>query len=335
ADGLADEIAYWDAELSLRGVHAEYMRRRLDPARRREEYPIWLEPVIDARAELCGRRPLRAVDLGSGPLTTLAWGHEHGALVVDAVDPLADEYRKLIERHRVAYPVIPRRGFGETFADVVGRGAADLVYSRNALDHAEDVQRCFEQAAEALTAGGVFALEVFAYEGRREGYNGLHQFDFHCEAGRLHCLHRGQRPALDLGRTGLEPVYVVPPRTLRVPNPGDPPEGIFALFLKGGTAADARRFRALVRKHQLLAYWRTALGPGGSLRQYWTGRWEPELAWHLFPAWIEPLAVEHLAGRLSGPPRALDVASGPVPSLLWAELAGKATVTVVDPIASS
>ncbi len=331
--GLSEEIAYWDEELALRGVHAEYVRRRLDPERRREEYPTWIEGLVKARSQATKRGTLRAIDLGSGPLTTLAWGHEHGQLQVLALDPLADEYGELIARHKIIYPVIPKRGHGEILAEIAGRGAADLIYSRNALDHAEDVQRCFEQVASALKPGGIFALEVFAYEGRRESYSGLHQFDFRCEAGELRCATRHGESALDVARTGLFPVFLTPPRTLRIPEAGDPPEGIFAAFQKDGNQASASALRAGARNAQLLEFWRSVLSPGGALGQYWQGSWQAEQVRYLFPQWIEPLVEKHLLPRLKGPARVLDLACGPVPSLLWAQMDGYASVTAADPIA--
>ena len=194
ATGLADELAYWRRALSGIGESAAFIRRRLDPETRRSEcFPFVAELVAIGRE----RFPrLRVLDVGSGPLSTVAWIAEEGLGEVVAIDPLGAEYVALMEELKIEFPVLPLSGSGEALHELFGPASFELVYSRNALDHAVDPQRCLDEIWRVLVPGGAVSLEVFAYEGARQDYDGLHHFDFACRAGKFVCSDRHGQPAL-------------------------------------------------------------------------------------------------------------------------------------------
>jgi SAM-dependent methyltransferase len=205
-----EELAHWERELSPRAQFPEAMRRRLDPALRRLEWPAWIEPHLETvRGRFQAPRP-RVLEVGSGPLSTLAWGQEAGALDAVAADPLADAYRGLLDRHGIAFPLAPRAVEGEALDRAFDRGSFHLVYARNSLDHVRDVHRCFEAIASVLAPGGRLCVEGPSWEGMRQSYDGLHGFDFSARAGALRCTDRTGRERLDLASLPLRTVALEP-----------------------------------------------------------------------------------------------------------------------------
>lgn len=172
---LESELEFWDEHLAAGRRHA-WMDGVLDPERRRQEFPEVVLPYLE-RLRSRHEGAIRALDVGCGPISPLAWGVDQGLLELTAVDPLADEYIRLLENHGIRYPVVPRRGAGEDLADLFEAESFDLVYSRNALDHAVDVRRCIENATRVLRPGGFLVLEGFVREGTRTHWTGLHQHD--------------------------------------------------------------------------------------------------------------------------------------------------------------
>lgn len=192
--GLPDyqsEVDWWDASLAP-GHRDEWMTRILDRELRQAEFPQLLLPFVEEAAALS--RPVQVLDVGSGPLSPLCWGVDRKLFVATAVDPLAREYARLLECHHIDFPIRPLEGTGEDLRRLFSPGQFDIVYSRNALDHAVDVRRCIEAAAEVLRDGGVLYLEGFVREGTHGRWQGLHQHDLVPENGALiHYDRRGKR----------------------------------------------------------------------------------------------------------------------------------------------
>ncbi len=191
--GLPDyqsEVDWWETVLAP-GGRAEWMTRALDPERRQSEFPKLMLPFVEEAAAVS--RPVQVLDVGSGPLSPLAWGVDRKLFVATAVDPLAREYARILARHGIDFPIRPIEGTGESLRRLFSPGQFDIVYSRNALDHAVDVGRCLESAASVLRDGGVLYLEGFVREGSNNRWHGLHQHDLVPEHGALVHYDRGGR----------------------------------------------------------------------------------------------------------------------------------------------
>jgi SAM-dependent methyltransferase len=200
AEGLAEELAYWRRELSGGGSFDSFIRRRLDPATRRSECFPFVGELVELGRQRFRDTTLRVLDVGSGPLSTVAWIAEEGLGEVVAVDPLGDEYAALLAELGIDFPVVPRAGAGETLRELFEPESFHLVYSRNALDHAAEPQRCLDEIERVLVPGGALSLELFAFEGARQAYDGLHRFDFLTRAGELVCEDREGKACLVVDR---------------------------------------------------------------------------------------------------------------------------------------
>jgi len=214
-DGLAasarEEIGFWERELALEGKHPEVVQRRLDPETRIEEFPPVLLhqviPFVQQTFELEG--PARCVEIGSGPLSTLAHGVEAGLLDLTAVDVLAEAYGELLERTGNGdFPVRPVAGAAETLLDVVPEDECHIAFARNALDHTDDIARSFDSLVRTLLPGGALVLEHHLREGTRQQWSDSHHWDLDVDGGALVATGRsGQRLVLS-ERDDLELVYL-------------------------------------------------------------------------------------------------------------------------------
>lgn len=188
---LQHEIAYWESALA-EGRRDPWMDEAINPLTRRSQFPELLIPCV-----LEMRKPngsVRVLDVGCGPLSPLAWGAEQGLFELTAIDPLARDYVDLLERYGIEYPVKPVKLRGEKLLKHFPASSFDIVYSRNALDHAANVSRCIDQIHGVLKSGGFFFLEGLVCEGTHNRWRGLHDHDLVIMGGQLMHFDRVGRP---------------------------------------------------------------------------------------------------------------------------------------------
>lgn len=173
AAGIPHEVRFWDAWLASRGLQwPEDYARRLDP-----EAP--LEPRAAALgAGLAREGRLRVLDVGAGPVTILGYRLPGVAVSLTATDPLAPHYDAVLDRHGAAPPVRTRFAPAEDLRLFLPANGFDLVHCRNALDHSFDPLRGIGQMLACARVGGAVLLSHFEDEAEREGYAGLHQWNF-------------------------------------------------------------------------------------------------------------------------------------------------------------
>jgi len=222
--GFRSEVEFWERELTLEGEFSEPIRNTLEPHRLEASFPGHLIPLIE---ELKFRfdEPLRALDVGSGPLSLLAHGGREGWFELCCADPLADEYKRLLDRYGHKGTASLTRCYGEEIVERFGEGSFHLVYSANALDHTQSPARVVEAMTRTLKPGGVLAIHVFTREGTFNHFHGLHQHDlFLGKGGELFCESRlwplrrpGRRRSLTAG-LGLEVLsYTEPTEEIKSP----------------------------------------------------------------------------------------------------------------------
>ena len=76
---------------------------------------------------------MRLLEIGSGPVSLLAFGVEQGLFEVTAVDPLASVYDEILSKYGISYPIKPRTGYAERLVKSFGKDSFDIVYSSNSL----------------------------------------------------------------------------------------------------------------------------------------------------------------------------------------------------------
>ncbi len=186
------EIGFWDKELSLKGDYSEPILNRSVPERMINEFPTYTLPVIEALQRKNNAKP-RVLDIGSGPLSMFAYGSHQELIDLVAADPLADQYKELLDKYHytLTYPLV--KVFGEELASRFGEQSFDIVWIHNALDHSRDPQIVLKQMVKVLKPGGYLYVQGWSKEGTAEGWYGLHQHDIYLAPGnRLICESRIQ-----------------------------------------------------------------------------------------------------------------------------------------------
>jgi SAM-dependent methyltransferase len=125
----------------------------------------------------------KIIDVGAGPLTSVGKEWKGHKLEVTAVDPLAEEFSSLLLKYNVVAPVQTVKAEAEALSDFFLEDSFDLAMARNCLDHSYDPFLAIRQMLLVTKAGGTVYLKHLVDEGAREGYGGLHQWDFAEQAG--------------------------------------------------------------------------------------------------------------------------------------------------------
>lgn len=181
----SSEIYFWETNLAKKDEFKNSLIVLLDPKRRKELFPAKLIPYIyDLKKK---NNNLKLLEIGSGPISRLAWGVEEGLFQITAIDPLAKLYSKLMRKHKYDYPIKPIACLGEDISKIFSEESFDIIYSRNALDHVVSPRKCLEGMCYVLKRGGIIFLEGFIRGGTRQKWRGLHKHDLVPENG--HLLH--------------------------------------------------------------------------------------------------------------------------------------------------
>lgn len=168
--GIASEIAYWDRWLGGHTPHTAARDRRLSPD---SPLPWWVRREFPPET-----RTIHLLDVGAGPATTLGTQWPDHEVHITAVDPLADEYDRLLAEHGFEPPVRTQKCFGEDLLERFGPERFDFVFACNSLDHSRDPICCYEQMMAVLKPGRTLITYHIANEGQAQNYEGLHQWNF-------------------------------------------------------------------------------------------------------------------------------------------------------------
>jgi SAM-dependent methyltransferase len=180
---LKEEIGYWDQWLATRGgKYAAEFAERFDPTRE------VTDPALRAVLGDLDQRSSDVVsilDVGAGPASTVGHRFSGRPVAVTAVDPLADDYRRLLDEHGLEPPVVTERLEGERLVERFGSGRFDVAYARNSLDHAVDPVAIAGNMLEVVRPGGCVVLRHVRNEAVRQRWVQLHQWNFDERDGEL------------------------------------------------------------------------------------------------------------------------------------------------------
>jgi SAM-dependent methyltransferase len=176
---LREEVEYWEQWLANRGGRwADEYAQRFDAE------TVIADPSI--REILTGSPQARVsiLDVGAGPVSAVGYRLAGKSVSLTAVDPLADQYDRLLAEAGVVPPVRTERVDGEGLLAHFGPDRFDLAYSRNALDHAVDPVAIIRNMLGVVRSGGHVILRHVRNEALRQGYVQLHQWNFDEREGR-------------------------------------------------------------------------------------------------------------------------------------------------------
>lgn len=186
---IHEEVAFWDEWLRTQGgTWPEDFHSRIDSQQR---LPDLIENALLNKGVAPGSS-ITILDLGSGPLTSVGVASDHYDVTVTPVDPLADHYRSLLEKHRIVAPVLPQKGEAEKLDCLFPPQTFDVVWARNSLDHSYDPLLCIYQAYRVLRTGGIMIIVFHPNEADQGNYQGLHNWNFDIRNGSFVIESRGR-----------------------------------------------------------------------------------------------------------------------------------------------
>ena len=173
SDGTSSEVKFWRSALE-----------NPDMAWNRENYDFRLNPDSELQPELRAvlngsvSDPVTILDVGAGPLSSLGKIWPGRKVEITAVDPLAEQYDKILAEVRLTPPVRTVFSEAEKLADVFPKASFDMAFASNSLDHSRNPLDAIFQMLQVTKPGGFVYLWHFANEGEAEGYHGMHQWNF-------------------------------------------------------------------------------------------------------------------------------------------------------------
>jgi len=172
--GISSEIGFWDAYFCTKGLQwASTYGLRFDP-----DLPLQPRPA----ALLPPQMEIHILDVGAGPLTYLGKIYDGKHVNITAVDPLADEYDRILDKYQIQPLVRTQKLAAEDLTKRFPSSTYDLVFALNCIDHAYNPERAILQMIDVVKSGRYVLLEHRPNEAENQNYTGLHQWNFSLSA---------------------------------------------------------------------------------------------------------------------------------------------------------
>ena len=182
-EGLVEELAFWDGVMWTGGDWPDDWMARLDPE----------TPLQDEFINLLGGGDLygaRILDVGAGPASTVG---KHRSVELTAIDPLGYEYALLLEKHGIVVPVQTQPIAGEDLHRHFPKDYFDIAHARNSLDHSEWPLQTIYNMLEVTKPGGHVVLLHSNREADKQGWKGLHKWNFYRSGDGYFIEGKGER----------------------------------------------------------------------------------------------------------------------------------------------
>ncbi len=173
---IRSEVHYWDGYLKTRGgAYGDDFRDRLNPA-------LELQPELAALLPK-DKKDVRILDVGAGPLTYVGRQYGDYKLQIEAADPLAGEYDKLLAKYGINPPVRTKPGDAEKLREYFPEASFDLVHARNCIDHAYSPEHAVLEMLHVTKPSGYILMQHAPNEAISQDWAGLHNWNFAEEKG--------------------------------------------------------------------------------------------------------------------------------------------------------
>lgn len=169
---LPSEIGFWDGWIKSYGVRwKEDFKNRTDP-----NMPVQQIFIDYSNKKL---KKNKILDVGAGPLTSIGKKHKGINFEIIPVDPLADEYSKILSKYKINPIVKTIKVEGEKLTQHFNLNTFDIAFSSNALDHSYNPLRIIDEMIKVTKKGGFIILDHGFNEGSNARWGGLHKWDFY------------------------------------------------------------------------------------------------------------------------------------------------------------
>lgn len=169
-DGMPSELDFWDSYFRTKGLEwADSYNMRFDENLPLQERPAGLLPL---------HSDIFILDVGAGPLTFLGKKCAGKSLHITAVDPLAGEYYRIMDKYDVVPIVRTHKLAAEELTKVFMPDSFDLVVARNCIDHSYNPEKAVLQMLSVVKNGCYVLMEHRENEALNAKFLGLHQWNF-------------------------------------------------------------------------------------------------------------------------------------------------------------
>jgi SAM-dependent methyltransferase len=171
----SNEVDFWASWLAGTTGNEQWTSDRDSRLARDTEI---MDPLLRAELERSEADEISILDVGAGPLTSLGYRYPGKTLTIVPVDPLADEYERLLRDAGLDPPIRTIDVAGEELLEHFGSRRFDIAYAVNSLDHSADPFTIISNMVAVVCGGGVVLLRHKRNEGESARYGGLHQWNF-------------------------------------------------------------------------------------------------------------------------------------------------------------
>lgn len=207
SEGAKTELYFQIVELQGLGKWFKVLYNRVVPSRREKVFPPLMRRALEL-AEGGGGGPLKVLDVGSGSVSTLLYGHDQKLYELTCVDLLAEWYSRLHEIFRIEHAAPFYAGVAEKLDALFPAEAFDIVHCSGALDHTDSPYESMDQMYRVTRRGGLVVIASDIREGTNRNWVGLHQHDLMLDdGGDLTCTKKDGYTRSLVARLGLRPLF--------------------------------------------------------------------------------------------------------------------------------
>lgn len=167
---ISSEIRFWDDCIRTNGLIWT------------EEFSLRLDPNLPLQDEIAKLLPLKnevtILDVGAGPLTYIGKTYNSVKLNIIAVDPLAEEYDKILSTYSLVPIIHTDKLNAEELTERFAENSFDLVFARNCIDHSFSPENAILEMLKVVKEGCYVLLMHRPNEAEQENWRGLHQWNF-------------------------------------------------------------------------------------------------------------------------------------------------------------
>jgi len=172
--GVQSEKRFWDHYFQTKGSRWSHLYQlRLEP-----DLPLQPRAValLPPQSDIC------ILDVGAGPLTVLGKKCTGKRISITAIDPLADEYNRILDKYHIQPIVRTQKLDAERLTEKFPSNTFDLVFACNSIDHTYDPEKAILQMINVTKKGCYILLDHGLDEAEHENYAGFHQWNFSMSA---------------------------------------------------------------------------------------------------------------------------------------------------------
>lgn len=167
---IKSEIRFWDKCIRTNGlIWPEEYKLRHDSNLELQQEIVQLLPETDE---------VKILDVGAGPFTYLGKVYTKSKLNIIAIDPLADEYDRIMKKYNVTPLIKTIKLDAEKISEKYEKESFDLVFARNSIDHSYSPEQAILSMLQVLKSDCYIYLKHRPNEAEKEDWQGLHQWNF-------------------------------------------------------------------------------------------------------------------------------------------------------------